>query len=185
MIGTVLRGAAALLLLGVAAATAAAPAGTMSIALHTDDGQRVVIGQANFRANGDAWNYTVTYDETRFVDKFLSMRPFRCLEHAGTVLCHLPYPYAKTRRITAEDLRDLEYDLLFLEKSPDEYGINPWNGRYFVLRFTAAGVEGILHEVDLNVLAAPPDAGVTHPITPAMLHPADPAAQPFPRLTIE
>ncbi|MGR8920495.1 MAG: hypothetical protein ACU85V_12835 [Gammaproteobacteria bacterium] len=100
------------------------------------------------------------------------------------MLCHLAYPYAKGARVTAADLRDLEYDLMFVQKTPEEYGIDAWHGRYYVLGFTDDGIEGILHEVDLNVLAAPPEDGVTYPVTADMLHPADAAAHPYPRLLI-
>lgn len=169
-----------------ATALAAEPA-TLTIRLEDRAGTTIDIGRltlAPASPGSDALRFDVTLDAPEFVDKFLSMRPFRCLDASGRWLCHLPYPYPKAATIDADDLRNLEYDLLFVEKTPEEYGINAWNGRYFRMSRTAEGFAGELHEVDLNILAAPPEDGVEYPVTVDMLHPADPAVHRFVRVRI-
>ena len=177
----------AVLLAAVAAAPLAAEPAVLTIRLEDTHGAGIDIGRLTLvpAATGrDQQAFRVTLDAPQFVDKFLSMRPFRCLDTAGRWLCHLPYPYPKADTLGADDLRNLEYDLLFVEKTPEEYGIDAWNGRYFRLVRTAEGFTGELHEVDLNVLAAPPEDGVRYPVSVDMLHPADPAAHHIVRVRI-
>lgn len=156
----------------------------MSITLHSSQGEAVTIGQVAFQTTGDGTAFTLTLDEALFEDHFLSMRPFKCLPGPTEMLCHLPYPYALTRVVTADDLSALEYELLFIRKQTSEYGIDPWNGRYYVLRLADGGLEGLLHEVDLNVLAAPPEAGNLRPIERNSLHEATGDTHWMPRMTI-
>ncbi len=120
-----------------------------------------------------------------FSDEFLSMRPFKCIHQNEQMLCHLVYPYEKLGYITQQDLTDLEYDLLFLHKSASEYGINAWNGLYYRLQLDTSGLTGSLREVDLNILAAPPEQGDLRPITADMLYEADPAQHLFPYIRIQ
>ncbi|MEO1081291.1 MAG: hypothetical protein AAFY29_17150 [Pseudomonadota bacterium] len=108
--------------------------------------------------------YTLNFSEALFGDYFLSMRPFRCITHSDKMLCHLPYPYENRRRLGRDALTDLEYDLLFIARSPTEYGIDPWNGRYFHLRWEGETIHGQLHETDLDILAAPPESGNLRPL---------------------
>ena len=170
---------------GAAMAEAGADTERLRITLEDPSGGGIEIGTLELRPEvAGVQTYALNLDATGFVDKFLSMRPFRCLETATGWLCHLPYPYDKPSTIAADDLRNLEYDLMFVEKTPEEYGINAWNGRYFRLTSTQDGFSGTLHEVDLNVLAAPPEAGVIYPVTTDMLHPADPAAHHYTRVRI-
>lgn len=172
------------LALGPVLASAAGEAVTRSVLLHPGDGEPIRIGSIRLIPDGDGQRFELNLDSPRFEPRFLSMRPFRCLQGEQT-LCHLPYPYDWRRRITDADLTDLEYGLLFIRKSPEEYGIDPWNGLYYRLRRDGEGFTGVLHEVDLDVLAVPPDPGDRRPITPEMLTPAVPAAHWLPRLTIE
>lgn len=78
----------------------------------------------------------------------------------------------------------MEHELFFLHKVVEEYGINPGNGLYYDLKPREDGLEGVLKEVDLNVLVAPPEDGVLHPVTEDMLFDTEPANHLFPRLTI-
>lgn len=158
---------------------------SMRIILHGADGTRVDIGSLHTTPAEHGYTYRVELDSARFQDEFLSMRPFRCLAGPQGKLCHLPYPYDIRRHISATDLVDLEYDLLFLRQSPGEYGINAWNGLYYRLAPGPTGLQGTLHEVDLNVLAVPPPAGERRPIRPAQLNATDAADHWLPRLTVE
>lgn len=101
------------------------------------------------------------------------------------MVCRLAYPYEKPNRISNEDLGDLEYEFLFIVRSPTEYGIDPYNGRYYVLREENGKFVGTVHAVDLNILAAPPDDGNMRPITPADLDPLEAESERFPTLRIE
>jgi len=134
----------------------------------TGDGDgALVVGSLEIDALDVADGYRVTLRDGAFGDFFLSMRPFRCITHGDKMLCHLPYPYENRRVIGRDDLTDLEYDLLFIARSPTEYGIDPWNGRYFRLRWDGDRIVGEMYETDLDVLAAPPDAGDFRPLADA------------------
>ncbi len=158
--------------------------GEKSISLINQDGQPNRIASILFDNRSDKINYKINLDDEKFSNEFLSMRPFKCIHNNSLMVCHLVYPYDKQGFITTDDLTDLEYDLLFLHKSADEYGINAWNGLYYKLQLEQEQITGNLHEVDLNVLAAPPEEGILRPVTSDMLHEADPAYHMYPKLVI-
>ncbi|MES9834106.1 MAG: hypothetical protein ABW139_17860 [Candidatus Thiodiazotropha sp. DIVDIV] len=147
-------------------------AGEYRLSLEDSEGNKSLLAQILIRQEGSAYSYQIDWHGTQFENHFLSMRPFKCLPHALRMICRLPYPYQLNRRITEQDLTDLEYDILFLHKAPGEYGINAWNGLYYKLQTVAGGLLGELHEVDLNVLQAPPEDGNLRPIDPMEIHPA-------------
>ena len=78
-------------------------------------------------------SFEIKWDDSKFSEHFLSMRPFKCIDGPQTV-CHLGYPYKTKNRISKSDLQDLEYALLFIHKNQKEYGINFWNGVYYRLK---------------------------------------------------
>lgn len=157
-----------------AIATAAEPVnGAFTVTLESADGAMLEIG----RLEVDSDEREFEPDENLFTNHFLSMRPFRCFDHDKVMWCHLPYPYEKPVEVTASDMRSVEYDLLFIHRSANDYGIDAWNGLYFKMMAdseaeAAGGVElvGELREVDLNILASPPENGVVWPITEEDLH---------------
>jgi PQQ-dependent catabolism-associated CXXCW motif protein len=141
---------------------------TAGIYLIDRNDTEVPIGRVDFTAvdNGQS-RFTVEIDSPALVDQFLSMRPFRCLTGDSEWFCHLPYPYQLHQRITPDDLTELAYQLLFLWKSPDSFGIDAWNGVYYRLTMEADGsIRGALLQGDLNVLASPPEP-YSHPLDPA------------------
>ncbi len=157
-------------------------ADTRSVYLEPATGERIKIAEVAVADNRD---YRVTMADAPFQDHFLSMRPFRCLEGANKHWCHVPYPYEIARNI-GDDLTDLEYDFLFLWKGSTEYGINMWNGVYYKLEPDDAGrLVGVLHEMDMDLLSAPPDEGVLRPLKPGNLHESDPDSHWLPRMIIE
>ena len=191
--GTFAIGCGMALLLGAlvlysAARVQAAPltAGERTITLVADDGTRLPIGRLGLApGDGGALGLSVVLDAPQFGDEFLSMRPFRCLTRAKEMWCHLPYPYQTRGRITADDLVDLEYALLFLFKPPTAYGIDAWNGLYFKLGVEPDGaITGAAHEVNLDVLATPPDDRSARLIMPADLTPVAAGAHAFARVEI-
>lgn len=128
-------------------------------------GVEQAIGEVTFSAgDSDATGVLFELDETRFEDHFLSMRPFRCLTESREWFCYLPYPYDIARTITLDQLSDLEYQLLFIWKSPKTFGIDAWNGVYYQLNLEDNGTfTGRLLQGDLNVLAEPPEP-MSYPI---------------------
>lgn len=156
--------------------------GAKTIWLVDGQGARIEIGAVRFRGRA----YQVELKDDAFTDHFLSMRPFKCLEGPDRHWCHVPYPHAIQRRIGPDDLTDLEYDLLFVWKGASDYGINMWNGVYYRLTMTDRGtLTGQLHEVDMDVLSLPPQAGDMRPLSADDLHPADPDSHWLPGLVID
>ena len=159
--------------------------GKKTISLKAKDDAPIQIGFISFKEENKKVTYKIEFNEELFSDEFLSMRPFKCIHKTGQMLCHLVYPYKKQGYINENDLVDLEYDLLFLHKDSTEYGINPWNGLYYDLEITQDRIVGTLKEVDLNVLAAPPEDGALRPVTRDMLYDAEPEHHLFPKLIIK
>ncbi|WP_300009264.1 hypothetical protein [uncultured Roseobacter sp.] len=169
-----------LILMGCWAACAGA-AEERQVYLEAQDGTRVQIASLILAGDG---TYSVQMQEAAFTNHFLSMRPFKCLEGPAKHWCHVPYPYEIARDVSA-DLTDLEYDFLFLWKGAGEYGINMWNGVYYDLSDQDGVIVGILHEMDMNLLAVPPDAGELRPLKAGDLHASDPDSHWLPRMVIE
>jgi len=138
-----------------------------NIYLIDQSGNELDIGTVEFTPVGDDKNnYTVnaTVESPAFSDQFLSMRPFDCIAEAAEWYCYLPYPYEIRRTISKDDLTELEYQLLFIWKSPKDFGIDAWNGIYYQLSLQEDGsLSGTLLQGDLNVLASPPEPN-SHPI---------------------
>ena len=167
--------------LGAALTAGAAYAEIQNVYLEAADGTRIQIAEIDLAEDG---RYSVTMAEAPFTDHFLSMRPFRCLEGPAKHWCHVPYPYEITRQI-GDDLTDLEYDFLFLWKGATEYGINMWNGVYYVLEDDNGRLVGALHEIDMDILSAPPDTGNLRPVEAKHLEPGEPDSHWLPVLVIE
>ncbi|MCG8324923.1 MAG: hypothetical protein MI673_05355 [Thiotrichales bacterium] len=163
----------------------ALPVGSKTVYLLDQDERKTAIATIEFEASETGTKYRLVFSEDVFQQEFLSMRPFKCLHADSRMVCHMPYLYEKTGILTQNDMIDLEYDLLFLHKETEEYGINPWNGIYYVLTASGESISGELHEVDLNVLVAPPPAGELRPVTRDMLHKSNPSMHIYPELLIE
>jgi hypothetical protein len=127
----------------------------------------------------------VSVDHSKFTDHFLSMREFKCLQGAGEILCHVPYPYPRPSSVTREDFAWLEHALLFMFKLPSEFGAKLWNGVVFKLRLTEQGLVGTPQAVDLNLIGAPPARTDVPPYKPALREDIRPGTRWFERLTIE
>lgn len=132
--------------------------GQKTITAHSRDQQPTVIGRVNFVPQADgSVAFTVTMDHAKFMDYFLSMKEFKCLSSPVEVTCHVPYPYAQPGKVTLQDLTWLEHNLLFLFKTPAEFGAKLWNGVYFRFQVTEQGLRGTPMAIDLNLISAPPD----------------------------
>ena len=154
--------------------------GQREVFLVPGDGARVKIADLSI-SDG---TYGISMNDAVFTDHFLSMRPFKCLEGPEKHWCHVPYPY-ENRHDISDDLTDLEYDFLFLWKGATEYGINMWNGVYYVIEQDGDQLVGRLHEMDMDVLSAPPAAGELRPVTMDDLEPGEPESHWLPILVVE
>lgn len=184
-------GVLALLSAGLLAAAPAGVAawemqGLKTIAAHTRDGERIVLGSVRFapRADGSV-AFALTMDHARFTDYFLSMKEFKCLAGRGEIVCHVPYPHAQPGVVGATDLAWLEHNLLFLYQLPTEFGAKLWNGLYFRLERTASGLIGRPQAIDLNHIGAPPDDPGVPPYAPALRDDIAPGARWIESLSIE
>ncbi len=148
--------------------------------------QETKIGEVVFTDNNNGTTaVTVNLDTDQFTEHFLSMRPFRCIEGENEWFCYLSYPYDLRSQVTGDDLTDLEYQLLFIRKTPSEFGIDAWNGLYYRLQLEADGtLTGTLLEGDLNSLQSPPTEQYAKPIDLDEFIPADPSRRLFPTLRI-
>lgn len=169
-----------------AADPAALLSGERQVTLHARDGSaHVRLGSVRFTPRADGRSaFALTLDAAPWKDFFLSMKEFKCLEGTGEILCHVPYPYPQPGTVAPGDLAWLEHALLFMFKTPAEFGARLWNGVYFRLTPTATGFEGRPQAVDLNRIGAPPTRPGP-PYGPAQRDDMPEAARWFNRLTIE
>ncbi|MEX0338811.1 MAG: hypothetical protein AB3N11_07205 [Arenibacterium sp.] len=134
--------------------------------------------------SGTGADYSISLNDSAFSDHFLSMRPFKCLNGAEKTWCHVPYPYAIERDVSA-DFIDLEYDFLFVWKGRTDYGIDMWNGVYYRISEEDGRYIGRMHEMNMDMLAVPPEEGNLRPIREVDLEEAEPESHWLPRLVIE
>jgi hypothetical protein len=95
----------------------AAPAdfsGECRVYLVTPDGEQFAIGKFAVELREGGYRFVLDLDDESLQDRFLAMRSFRCLDGVVKSLCH--FPYANEGRITAAELVDLEYQLMFIQK---------------------------------------------------------------------
>lgn len=132
--------------------------GSKQVLAVTQSGERVPIGQVHFMpAEGERVAFALKLDTSRFQDHFLSMREFKCLTGGPEISCHVPYPYAHPREVTAQQFDWLSHELMFLYKRPQDYGAKLWNGVYYQFERTDKGLLGRPQAVDLNLISAPPE----------------------------
>jgi len=144
------------------------------------------IGEMRFTGtDNDLTAIQVNIGTDAFTEHFLSMRPFRCIEGESEWFCYLEYPYDLRSVITANDLSDLEYQLLFIRKTPSEFGIDAWNGLYYKLSLHDDGsITGKLLEGDLNSLQSPPAEKYAKPVDLEEFIPGSKTKRLFPTLRI-
>lgn len=177
-----LRQAVMVGLLTTGAALADPLVGDRVVYLAEADGTRHEVGKITFGPDG---TYDLQWVDAPFANHFLSMRPFKCMEGPAKHWCRVPYPYDNRRNASTDDLTDLEYDLLFVWKGSGEYGINMWNGVYYRLEPDGDRLMGSLHEMDMDILSAPPDDGNLRPIQDRDLTESDPESHWLPFVIIE
>ena len=158
--------------------------GNKKVYLVNAAGELTHIADIQFKQNMDNIGYSISIIDKPFENQFLSMRPFQCIMGKKQVMCHVPYPYEKKGYVVAGDLTDLSYDLLFLHKNPSEYGINMWNGIYYRLTQVGSNINGVVSEVDMNILATQPD-DPEHPFVEDEIFEADKSNYVYPSVLIK
>lgn len=175
---------AALLAAGVAAAQPLD--GPRTLRLHSQDGASLQIGTVQFTPRADGRSaFALNLRPEAFQDFFLSMKEFKCVAAPSEVFCHVPYPYPQPGTVALDDLAWLEHALLFMFKTPSEFGAKLWNGVYFQLRPVGNSLVGTPQAVDLNRISAPPDKPGVPPYRPALRDDIPPTARWFNRLSID
>jgi hypothetical protein len=160
--------------------------GVKAVVAHTRDKQHVTIGTVTFAPQPDgASTFKLEIDHSKFTDYFLSMKEFKCLPSAIEVTCHVPYPYRHPGKVTLTDFAWLEHNLLFLFKTPSEFGAKLWNGVYFKFKLTDKGLVGEPMAIDLNRISAPPDDLNTPTFGPDARDPIPTGARWLESITIE
>ncbi len=160
--------------------------GSQTLRLHGRDGTAVTLGTVQFTPQpGGRSSFALQLDHAVLKDFFLSMKEFKCLEAPTEVFCHVPYPYPQPGSVAPNDLAWLEHSLLFMFKTPSEFGAKLWNGVYWQLKPTATGLEGLPQAVDLNHISAPPDQTSVPPYRRALRDDIPAGARWFQRLTID
>ena len=178
----------AALLLGPLPASAAdwTWAGNHRLWLHPREGAPLALGSVSFSpTEGGRYRFALALAPAPFKDFFLSMKEFKCAEGKDEIFCHVPYPYPQPGTVSAGDLAWLEHSLLFMFKTPRDFGAKLWNGVYFKLSLTATGLEGSPQAIDLNHISAPPDRPELPPYRPALRDDIAPGARWFGRLSID
>lgn len=160
-------------------------AGTKNIYLHTKLGEKVLVGTVEFKPAGDQIAFVVHWDHAHMKDYFLSMREFKCLDGVKEVQCQVPYPYKSPKSITQNNFSWLENNLLFLYKSPKDFGANLWNGIYYELKLTDAGLIGLPQAIDLVAIGSPPDKLDVPPYPANERSPMPPGSRWFSQISIE
>jgi len=158
--------------------------GNKKVFLESLNGKQLHIANLKLESMADKILYTLAIRDEPFSNQFLTMRPFQCIMGERQVMCHVPYPYIKKGHITERDLSNLSYDLLFLHKSPSEYGINLWNGMLYKLTIEDNTLVGIVHEVDMNIIASPPE-NTNMPFAADEIFEADLSNYAYPKIIIK
>ncbi len=160
------------------------PLGNKSIYLKDNAGEEHPIGTVVFTPAADETiTYNLNIETERFKDFFLSMKEMKCLE-GKEIWCVIPYPYQHPESVSANDLRWLEHDLLFMFKAPNEFGANLWNGIYYDMTVENGVIRGTARAVDLNYIASPPDDLPTPPYGKFEIDDLEPSTRWLPYIEI-
>ena len=132
--------------------------GTKTVLAVAADGKQTAIATVQFaKAAGGKSSFKVDLKPEVMTDYFLSMREFKCLPANKEITCYVRYPYKTPDTVGAGDLAWLEHHLLFLYKTPAEFGAKLWNGVYFELHEEGNRLVGTPQAIDLNEISSPPE----------------------------
>lgn len=169
---------------------AASLEGLRTLSLVSLRGEKTVIGHVHLTTKDDGYAFAVAYEKDAFRQVYMEETNFLCLAGKGGDICQFPYPpgeYAPNDSagfFQPNDLRPLEFALLFAERRGSEVDINPFNGLYYRLVIADGRIEGRLYAADFRRLIG---AGhdTTYPLEYGDLDVVDPEAQRYPTIIIE
>lgn len=166
--------------------------GHKTVSLVSASGEKTEIAELELLPRYGAYGFEVTFRRDAFRETYMQETNFLCLPGARREVCHFPFPpgdYApddSSGFFTADDLRPLEYALLFAHKrpAPGDIDINLFNGMYYRLSTVGKHIEGTVFGVDFNRLVVAGDKE-KYPLKPGDLDPLDLKDERFPHLVIE
>lgn len=180
-----------------AAALAALPChaadltGHRTVSLVTPSGEKLEIADLELRPRYGGYGFDVSFKREAFRETYMQETNFLCLPGPRREVCHFPFPpgdYSpddSSGFFTEDDLRPLEYALLFVHKrpAPADIDVNPFNGLYYRLSVVGKRIEGTVFGADFNHLIV--DDKEKYPLKPGELDAVDLRGEPFPHLVIE
>ena len=172
------------------AAQAASLAGQHTMCLVAPSGEKTIIGHVQLTPKDTGYAYEVTYNKAAFKERYMEETNFLCLPGKKGDICQFPYPPGEyspndsSGFFKNDDLRPLEYAMLFAERRGNDVDINPFNGIYYRLHVVQDRLEGTLFAADFRRLI---DAGhdVKYPLDDSALDTVNLKDQRYPKIVIE
>lgn len=166
--------------------------GHKTISLVSLAGEKTEIADLELLPRYGGYGFEVTFRRAAFRETYMQETNFLCLLGSSREICHFPFPpgdYApddSSGFFTEDDLRPLEYALLFAHKrpAPADIDINLFNGMYYRLSVVGKRIEGTVFGSDFNRLIVAGDKE-KYPLKPGDLDPLDLKDERFPHLIIE
>lgn len=166
--------------------------GHKTVSLVSPAGDKVEIADLELRPRYGGYGFEVTFRRDAFKEIYMQETNFLCQPGPRREICHFPFPPGdytpddSSGFFTADDLRPLEYALLFAHKrpAPADIDINLFNGMYYRLAVVGKRIEGTVFGVDFNRLVVADDKE-KYPLKPGDLDPLDLKDERFPHLVIE
>lgn len=166
--------------------------GHKTVSLVSAAGEKTEIAELELLPRYGGYGFEVTFRRDAFRETYMQETNFLCLPGPRREICHFPFPPGdytpddSSGFFTADDLRPLEYALLFAHKrpAPADIDINLFNGMYYRLTVAGKRIEGTVFGVDFNRLVVAGDKE-KYPLKPGDLDPLDLKDERFPHLVIE
>ena len=177
--------------MALASATQAASlAGQRTMSLVSPSGEKTVIGHVRLTPKDNGYAYEVTYNKAAFTERYMEETNFLCLPGQHGDICQFPYPPGEyspndsTGFFKDDDLRPLEYAMLFAERRGNDVDINPFNGIYYRLHVVQEHLEGTLFAADFRLLIGTGN-DAKYPLDGSNLDTVDLKDQRYPKIVIE
>lgn len=166
--------------------------GHKTVSLVAASGDKTEIADLELLPRYGGYGFELTFRREAFREIYMQETNFLCLPGPRREICHFPFPPGdytpddSNGFFTADDLRPLEYALLFAHKrpAPVDIDINLFNGMYFQLAVVGKRIEGTVFGVDFNRLVVAGDRE-KYPLKAGDLDPLDLKDERFPHLVIE
>lgn len=167
-------------------------AGHKIVSLVTPAGEKVEIADIELMPRYGGYGFEITFKRDAFRETYMQETNFLCLPGQRREICHFPFPPGdytpddSSGFFTADDLRPLEYALLFVHKrpAPAEIDVALFNGMYYRLAVVGKRIEGTVLGVDFNRLVVADDKE-KYPLKSGDLDSVDLRDERFPHLVIE